>query len=108
MLEKFVLSVLVAASKNPDVRDFVADQVERLVDKLKADLLPDIVGTFPGFGAGLLKAVFEKLPNVADLPGDVADLAGEAVQQLLNSDPDIPGLSSIIDLSGLARVWLGR
>lgn len=103
MFEKFVVSVLAEAAKNDDIRNFVADQVSRL----KKDLLPDIVATFPAFGASLLKAAFDKLPDI-DLPGNVDDLAREGMEKMLESDPDIPGLSNIIDLSEIARRWLGR
>ena len=106
MLQKFILGLLIEAAKNPEIRDFVMDLFLKAVKELKADLLPDLMGTFPAFGASLLKSAFELLPNVADLPGDVADLAGDSVKQILESDPDIPGLSDIIDLSELARRWL--
>ena len=108
MLQKFILNLLVEASKNEEIRKFVADQIARLAHTLKADLLPDILGTFPAFGAGLLKTVFDRLPNVAELPGDVAEIAADTVKHILDSDPDIPGLSDIIDLSELAQKWLGR
>lgn len=104
MLTKFVLNLLIEAAKDPDIQAFVDGRIDRLKD----GLLPDIVGTFPTFGASLLKAAFEKLPNIAELPGSVADLATESVEKLLESDPDIPGLSDIIDLSEIARKWLGR
>jgi hypothetical protein len=106
MLQKFMLTLLVEAARNEQIREFVADQVARLATKLKEDLLPDVAGLFPAFGASLVKTVFEKLPNVADLPGDVAQIAQDSVQNLIESDPDIPGLSDVIDLSEIFRRWM--
>lgn len=107
MIQQFILNLLVEAAKNPEIRAFVADQIARLADKLKTDLLPEIIGTFPTFGASLLKTVFDNLPNVAALPETVAEIATETVKHIADSDPDIPGLSNIIDLSELAKKWLG-
>lgn len=103
MLQNFILKLLLEALKNPEVQAFARDLVVKVT---KEHLLPAIVSTFPAFGASLLKSAFEKLPNVADLPGDVAELATDSVKQILESDPDIPGLSDVIDLSELARRWL--
>ena len=103
MLQGFLLKLLVEASKNPEIRDFVSDQVIRLAKALKDDLLPDVVGTFPAFGASLLKTAFEKLPNVADIPGEAMDLAADSVKKIVDNDPDIPGLSDLFDLSEWAK-----
>lgn len=108
MLQNFVLGLLVKAAEDEKVREFVADQIARLADKLKADLLPDIVSTFPAFTAAVVKTVFEKLPDIAAIPEDVAKIAADSVQHILESAPDIPGLSNIIDLTELARKWLPR
>lgn len=99
MLQKFIINLLVEASEDERVREFVADQVARLVKELKDDLLPDIVGTFPTFAASIVKSAL-------DLPGDIADIAKESVENIVESDPDVPGLSGILDLTELAKKWL--
>lgn len=106
MLQKFILNLLEQAVQNEKIRAFIFELVEKLGTQLITKLLPDILGTFPTFGASLLKTVFEKLPNIAELPGDVAEIATDSVKHLIDSDPDIPGLSDIVDLSELARKWL--
>lgn len=99
MLTQLLLNLLKEAAKDEDVREFVGDQVARLADHLKDDLLPQIVATFPAFAASVAKTAL-------NLPGEVADIAKESAEHIVKSDPDIPGLSGILDLSELAKKWL--
>jgi hypothetical protein len=102
MLQAFILKLLVEAVKNPEIRKFIADQI----DQLKDDLLPDIVATFPTFVAAALKVFSDKIPNVEALTEDVGELATSTAKTILDSDPDLPVLSNIIDLSEMAKRWL--
>jgi len=104
-MTKFLLGLLVAASKNPEIQKFVADQLATVAKRLKDDLLPDIAGMFPAFGAALVKEVFEKVPGLNDIQQSVGELATGAMEQL-QRDPDVPGLSNVLDVSEMARKWL--
>lgn len=99
MLNKFILNLLVEAAKNPEIRDFVADQVARLADHLKEDLLPEIVSTFPVFAASVAKTALK-------LPAEVADIAKESAENIIKGDPDFPGISDVFDLTETLRKWL--
>ncbi|WPH57658.1 hypothetical protein [Mycobacterium phage WXIN] len=99
MFETFVLNLLKEAAKDEDVQKFVADQAARLADHLKKNLLPDILSTFPAFGAALLKTVLES-------PESVVDIAKEAVGKVTKDDPDFPIVSDIFDLSEAVAKWL--
>jgi hypothetical protein len=76
-----------------------------LVAKLKAELLPDLIALFPTFGSSIIKAALDALPNVANLP-EAVELAETVAKNIVDSDPDIPGLSDVIDLSEILRRWL--
>lgn len=101
MFQAFILKLLVEAVKNPEIRGFAMDLVERLVQSL----LPKLVALFPVFGGSLLKQAFELVPNLPDI-GELDDAARGVAQKILESDPDIPGLSDIVDLSELLRGFL--
>jgi len=101
---QILLKLLVEASKNEDIRNFIADQVDRLKDSL----LPDIVSTFPAFSATMLKEVFEKLPGVPDITESVQDMVTGTFTRIINEDPDIPGISDKIDLTEIAKSVLGK
>lgn len=98
----FLLKLLVSAIQNPDIRAFIFE----LVEKLAAKLLPDIISTFPTFVGAAMKTFSIKVPNIAEIPDAVGDIAKDVAKQILDSDPDLPGISDIIDLSELARKWL--
>lgn len=102
VFQKFILNLLVAAAKNPDIRAFVFE----LIEKLAAKLLPDIISTFPTFVAAAMKTFSIKVPNLAEIPDAVGGIAKDVAKQILDSDPDLPGISDVIDLSELARKWL--
>lgn len=104
MLQNFIVSLLVKAAQNPEVQKFVADQLARLVTKLKAELLPDLIALFPTFGQAVVKAALDLMPNV-DVPAAV-ELGKGVAQNIVDSDPDIPGLSDIIDVSEILKGWL--
>jgi len=42
---------------------------------------------------------------VTNLPA-AAELAGDVAKNIIDADPDIPGLSNVIDLSEILRKWL--
>jgi hypothetical protein len=98
----FLLKLLVAAVQNPEIRAFLLEMVEKLADKL----LPQIVATFPTFVAAAVKVFADKVPNLTAIPDNVAELALDTAKHILDSDPDLPGISNIVDLSELARKWL--
>lgn len=102
-LVQVMMRVLIEASKNEDIRNFVADQVKRLKD----DLLPDLSAINLASGAAMLKDVFNKLPGVPDISKSVGEIATGAIETIKN-DPDLPGVSDKIDLSELATSILNR
>lgn len=101
-MNAFLLKLLVAAVQNPEIRAFLLEMVEKLADKL----LPQIVATFPTFVAAAVKVFADKVPNLTAIPDNVAELALDTAKHILDSDPDLPGISNIVDLSELARKWL--
>lgn len=104
MLQQFILDLLIKAAQDPEIQKFVDDRI----DRLKKSLLPDIVATFPTFVASAMKVFSIKMPNMAEIPDAIGDLAQDTAQHILDSDPDLPGISDFIDLSELAKKWLGR
>jgi hypothetical protein len=109
MFEGFVVNVLAEASKNPEVRALLNDLLSQAIEELKEDLLPDLMAALvpliPKFIDAGLKQVFELLPNIPNIP-EAADIAKGVVEKVLATDPDIPGLSNIIDLSQILRGFL--
>lgn len=109
MLQKFVLNLLIEALKSPEVREFAADVAVKLADQLKDDLLPDlvekVVAVLPLLGAGLIKDVFDRAPNLPDI-ADIDNAARDVARKILDSDPDLPVLSDIVDISEILRRWL--
>ena len=109
MLQNFLINLLVKAAQDERVQQFVADQVARLVDRLKADLLPDLIALLPTFGSSVVKAALDNLPGISDL--DVTQLAegvAKNVTDIIDSDPDLPIISEYIDISEILRKWLRR
>jgi hypothetical protein len=98
----FLLKLLVSAVQNPEIRAFLFEMVEKLADKL----LPQIVATFPTFVAAAVKVFADKVPNLEAIAESIPQLAEDTAKHILDSDPDLPGISNIIDLSELARKWL--
>jgi hypothetical protein len=98
----FILKLLVAAVQNKEIRAFLFELAEKLAEKL----LPQIVATFPTFVAAAVKVFADKVPNLESIVESVPELALDTAKHILDSDPDLPGISNIIDLSELARKWL--
>lgn len=109
MLQSFLLKLLVEAAKNDAIRAFAFDLATKLALRLKDDLLPDlleaIVPLIPKFIDAGLKQVFELLPDLPNID-DGVDLAKGVAEKVIATDPDIPGLSEIVDLSELLRGFL--
>ena len=109
MIQKFILDLLVQAAKNEEIRAFVFDLVDQLGDKVKDDLLPELlpklVALLPVFGAGLIKEVFDRAPNLPDI-SNLDDVVKGVAGKILDSDPDIPILSGIVDFSEILRGFL--
>lgn len=104
----FILKLLVAASKDDDIRKFITDTIiPALVKALKEAVLPDLAALNLASGASLIKDVFNKLPGVPDIPETAGELAHGAIEQI-KRDPDLPGLSQIFDASEVATKWLDR
>lgn len=101
MLQDFIIKLIIQAAKDKEVQALAADALA----KLKAELLPDLIALFPTFGSGIVKAALDALPNVTNLPA-AAELAGDVAKNIIDADPDIPGLSNVIDLSEILRKWL--
>lgn len=97
-MNKFLLNLLISAVQNKEIRAFIFELVDHLVTK--------IVATFPLFAAAAVKVFADKVPNIEAIVESVPQLAQDAVKHILDSDPDLPGISNIIDLSELARKWL--
>lgn len=99
MLQKFILNLLVEAAQNAKIREFVADQVARLLPKLVAA----VAGLLPSFGGSILKTFMDRvpsLPNLDDLPGAVSDVAQNIIDTV--PDFDIPGVSDAVEgLTGI-------
>lgn len=95
-MQSFILALLVKASQNEKIREFVADQLERLLPKLVAA----VAALMPSFGGSILKTFMDRvpqLPNLEDLPQAVSDVAGNIIDTL--PDPDLPIVSGVFDLS---------
>lgn len=100
MLQDFIIKLIIQAAKDEEIRALATEAV----GKFKAELLPDLIALLPTFGSSIIKAAFDNLPNV-NLPA-VTDLAGDMAKNIVAADPDIPGLSNIIDLSEILGKWL--
>ena len=107
MLQKFILSLLVQAVQNPQVRAFALDLAMKLAAQLKDDLLPKLVALLPMFGAGLIKEVFDRAPDLPNID-DLDDVARGIATKILDSDPDLGPLSDIVDISEILRGYLNR
>lgn len=101
MLQNFIIKLIITAAKDPEIQELGAEAVA----KIKAEVLPDLIALFPTFGSSIIKAALDALPNVANLP-EAAALATDVANNIVDSDPDIPGLSNIIDLSEILKTWL--
>jgi len=106
VLQKFILSLLVEASKNEDIRAFVSDLIDQLGDKVKDDLLPELlpklVALLPVFGDALIRQAFELMPGVENI-GSGVDVVKGVAEKILESDPDLGPLSDIFDVSEFIR-----
>lgn len=76
-----------------------------LLAKLGQQLIEKIVAALPVIIAAVVKAVFDRVPSLPNLP-DVAKVAQDGITALIDSDPDAPfGLSNIVDLSEIVRKY---
>jgi len=104
----FLVNLLAAASQDKRIRKFLATVViPALVKALKEALMPDLASLNLVFGASLLKKAVEKLPGVENITETAGQLATDTIEAI-KRDPDIAGLSNIIDLSEIGTKWLGR
>lgn len=92
----------------PEVIALLEKKADETVDKYLPIVMEKLIALLPTVVSAAVKVAVEKafemipnLPNVV-LP-DVADMATDVVEKILASDPDIPGLSNIIDLSEVLR-----
>ena len=100
MLQDFIIKLIITAAKDPEIQKLGAEAV----DKIKAEILPDLIALFPTFGSGIIKAALDGLPGVK-IP-EAVELAENVAKNIIDADPDIPGLSNVIDLSEILRKWL--
>lgn len=105
MLQKFVLDLLVAASKNPDIREFVFELVDRLKDNLLPDLMKSVVPLLPVFGDSLIKAFVDHMPDIPNIAEGV-DIAKDVAEKIVAADPDLPFVSDVFDLSEMLKGFL--
>lgn len=108
MIEKLLLNLLVGATQNPQIRAFVIELVKEaagtIADKLTPDLvgelLPKLSALLPVFGGGVVTEVLKRL-GVDNL--ELGQVTQDVAKNILDSDPDIPILSDILDLSEIMR-----
>lgn len=84
------------------VKDLVDTTLPQVMEKL-ASLFPMLIASA---GKTIVEAAFRAapgLPNVT-LP-DVKELTEQVIDKAVESDPDIPGISDVIDLSEMFRKW---
>ncbi|QHB37425.1 hypothetical protein SEA_LEOPARD_18 [Mycobacterium phage Leopard] len=104
-MNSFLIKLLASAAADPKIQAFVDGRIDKLATVLKRELLPDLAALFPTFGAAVVKAAFNRIPALDNITDSINDIATGAVEEL-QKDPDIPGLSEIIDVSEMARKWL--
>lgn len=97
MFEKFVVDVLAQASKNEDIQAFVG----QLKDDLIKDTLQALIPLIPKFVDAGFKELAELIPDF-NLP-DGVDIAKGVTEKVLATDPDLPILSDIFDVSEFLR-----
>jgi hypothetical protein len=107
MLKALLVGAIRTALKDPEVRAWLEAQLRSAIKQIKDELLPDLAALMPVFGASLIKEVFNQVPMLDNIGDSVADLATGAVD-VIRADPDLAGLSEIIDLSEIAEKILGR
>jgi hypothetical protein len=81
-----------------------------IVDQYTPLIVERLLAILPTVAASAAKVAVEKMvEGIPNLPNfklpDVGELTGEVLDKVLDSDPDIPGLSDIIDVSELFRKW---
>lgn len=92
------------------LQPWLDDKSKELVDTYLPQVLEKLASLFPMLIASAGKTIVEAafrvapgLPNVT-LP-DVKELTEGVIDAAVDSDPDIPGISEIIDLSEMFRKW---
>ena len=85
-------------------------KIDEVVDKYTPVVIEKLLAMLPTVAAAAAKVAVEKMiEGIPNLPNfklpDVGHIAGEVVDAIVDSDPDIQGLSDIIDLSELFRKW---
>jgi hypothetical protein len=99
-MQTFLIAMFVKLAQNEQFREFVANQLERLLPKFVAA----VAGLLPSFGGSILKTFMDRvpeLPNLDDLPQAVSDVAQSIIDTV--PDPDIPGLSNVFDASEMVK-----
>lgn len=98
MLQKFAIDLLIAAAKDPEIRQLFKEGK----DELLAELLPKLVALLPVFGDALIRQAFELMPGVENIGAGVDVIKGVA-GKILESDPDLGPLSEVFDVSEFIR-----
>jgi len=115
-MQKWLIDLLVKALQDERLIDLllktlqderVKTWIDERFDKMRKSLMQDVVGLLPTFGTSIIKAAFDKVPSLPNLP-NVAEIIPDVAQNIVDADPDIPGLSDIIDLSEILKPWLPR
>ncbi|AEJ92130.1 hypothetical protein OPTIMUS_50 [Mycobacterium phage Optimus] len=104
ILISLIVGVLTQAVRNPEIREFVSGLVLKLADKLKDDLVPALIGLFPTFGGAIIKSALDSLPGVK-LP-DIDVINSDVAKKIIDSDPDLPFVSDIIDITEILKGWI--
>lgn len=85
MFQSFILRLLVEAVKNPDIRAFMFELVDRLGDRL----LPKLGSLIPLAAAAAAK----RLGDIPDSVGDLTEHIRQGVNEALPEGIDIPFIS---------------
>lgn len=94
------------------VEPWAETKANEVVDKYTPVFVEKLLALLPTLAASAAKVAVEKaFEHLPDLPNiklpDVGEMTKDVVQHVLDSDPDLPGLSDIVDVSEIFRKFLG-
>jgi len=99
MLGKFISGILVEVLSDPKIQAYLEKELDKAVEKIKTELLPELIKLLPVFGSSILSAAFDLIPSLENI--DVQQAIPEVAKKIIDAtpDPDVPILSDIFDLS---------
>lgn len=112
MWKSLLAGAIKLALKDPEIRQWLEDQRDKTIQLAKSELLPPLIAAFPGLATVVVKYVFDRLPGM-NMPGTVNEITKGAIESIVEGDPDIPGVSDMIekatgiDVSEMLRKMLG-